>query len=115
MTVQPGSIKVSKEAVYALLTDLDAKIVKHIEQWRDAVPAGTTVTIAEMLTGQYQGPGGALMLTPCATGMPLEIVRDHLLPPDGSPCAIDGITVLAVQGPLLEVALGRPMMIKKEV
>jgi hypothetical protein len=110
--MKPGHIKVTKEAVYARLPDLDDRIIARVEAWRDSVEVGTTATIAEMLTGQNTGPGGALMLTPCPTDMPLEVVFDHLTPADGE-CTIKGVEVVDLVGPLWEHALGRPKMIRR--
>jgi hypothetical protein len=80
MSYSPGSIHVTEEAVYILLPDLDAKIVKHVTAWASSVDVGATVTIAEMMN--FKGSDH---------GLPLEVVMKHLFPADGSPCLIEGV------------------------
>lgn len=115
----PGSIRVTREAVYALLPGIDTKIIKRIQQWRDSVEPGACVTVFQMLTYDVtcNCPSDAWQHTKkCAGfshGMPLELVMDHLFPPDGTPCAIEGIALHTMHGPLLEFGLGRARFIEK--
>jgi hypothetical protein len=120
MTSMPGYIRVSKEAVYALLPGLDDRIVAHVEAWRDSVKPGTMVTIDEMLMNPDGSCGCPFEFgwhsSKCrgmGHGMPMEIVMAHVFPPDGSPCAIEGVEGVVTQGPLLEVGLGRAKFIKR--
>lgn len=91
----PGSIKVTKEAVYALRPDLDAQILAHIEQWRDSVPTGSTVTIDKMLNCSATcGCPASTYLAACKGsrhGLAVEIVLDQIFPPDGGPCLVEGV------------------------
>lgn len=112
----PGGIKVTKATLYAYWAekgvDLDAKITAHITAWAASVPVGTMVTVHQML----MAPGCVCPfefgwhLLKCkgmpTHDMPMEIVMDHLFPPDGSPCAVPGVMGLATQGPLIESGLG---------
>lgn len=102
MSHMPGYIKVTKEMVYERYPDLDDRIVSHIEQWRDSVEVGTSVTVAEMMNFQSSG----------RHGMPVEIVMDHVFP-EGGACSIKGVEGVSVQGPPLEVAHGMPKLIKR--
>jgi hypothetical protein len=96
-------ITVGKEAVYEDNPDLNGQIVSHIERWRDSVEVGTIVSIADMMN--FEIPG--------RHGMPAEIVMDQVFPPVGGPCRIAGVEGVSMEGPLLEVATGRPKFIKR--
>jgi hypothetical protein len=104
----PGYIKVTRESVYERFPDLDARIIAHVEAWRDSVEVGTTVTIAEMLIG----PGWVRATPSHSTNMPLEVVFDHLTPAEGE-CTIKGVEIVPLVGPLWGQALGRPKFIRK--
>jgi hypothetical protein len=119
----PGYIRTTKEAVRAHWAakgvDIDAKIVDHIERWRDSVDPGTTVSIFKMLVFDVEcncPAAGWVHTKKCrgfAHGMPIEIVMEHIFPPDGTPCAIKGVEGLTMHGPLIEVGLGLPRFIQK--
>lgn len=82
MTTIPGLIKPITAAGWrARWPDLDARVVAHLERWRDSVPVGSEFSINHMLnwfeTGRH--------------GLPLEVVEEVVFPPDGSPCAVPGV------------------------
>lgn len=81
MSAAPGSIHTTKEAVRAHTPGIDGRITGHLERWRDAVPPGTTVTVGDMVN----------WFDPSRHGMPMELIMEHLFPPDGSPCAVAGV------------------------
>ena len=66
--------------------ELTARILDHFGTWRADAPDGWTGTVDTILNcyRSFGDPGH---------GMPIEIVRDLLTPPDGSPCKIPGVTV----------------------
>ncbi|MFE0472373.1 hypothetical protein ACFW2V_12230 [Streptomyces sp. NPDC058947] len=76
----PGSVKVTKGAVHDRYPDLDARIAAHIQNWRDSVAVGTTVSVADMMN--FAAPG--------RHNMPVEIVLDHLFPVNGK-CQVKGV------------------------
>lgn len=119
----PGSITVPKSTVRAYFTDqgvdIDAKIIDHIGRWAASVPVGTTVSVYDMLMSPDGACGCPFVFgwhsSKCTGrdhGLPIEIVLDHIFPPDGSPCRIPGVVGVPVQGLLPELSLGRPKMIK---
>lgn len=105
----PGGIRTTKASVYAQRAaqgiDLDKSITAHVEHWRDTVPAGTVVTLDKMLncTSDCGCPPDRI-LTKCkgnsGHGLAIEIVMDHLFPPDGTDCTIPGVIGRTMHGPL---------------
>ncbi|MFI0265591.1 hypothetical protein [Streptomyces luteogriseus] len=90
----PAYITVTKQSVYARYPDIDSRIIAHIEQWRDSVPVGTSMSIDKMMCCSATcGCPADTKLAKCkgsGHGMPVEIVLD-LIFPEGSSCAIEGV------------------------
>lgn len=92
----PGLIPLSRiraEPTPALL----AKLADHVAAWVASVPPGTISTVDKMLNcSPTCGCPDDAVRADCTgprIGVPLEVVRDVLLPPDGTPTALPGITV----------------------
>jgi hypothetical protein len=107
--IMPGGITVTREALYTVRPTLDARILAHIEAWRESVPVGTAVTVDKMLNcAPGCGCPGDTITAACkgnrGHGMALEAVMDHLNP-EGSVCAIPGIAVSTYSMPFLVVAV----------
>jgi hypothetical protein len=105
----PGGITVTREALYALYPDLDARLLAHIEAWRESVPVGTAVTVDKMLNCSPDcGCPPDLLLHACKGPrpfIPLEVVMDHLAPQDGV-CALPGVKVLRDRMPFWVMRTG---------
>ncbi len=118
-TPMPGHITVTPAMVRATLPGIDARITAHITAWAAAVPVGTRTTVFRMLVHDVTcacPPDAWVHLKTCrgfAHGMPLEIVLEHLFPPDDTPCAIAGVTGYRRQGPLEPHALALPAYVER--
>jgi hypothetical protein len=104
-----GSVTVSKSTVCAYLEakgiDPVAKATEYIQAWKAKVPLGTQMIMAKMKCALADGPCGCpedSSLYKC-TGpylpVPIEILLDVMFPPDGSPCAVEGVECLMLPAP----------------
>lgn len=96
--------QVSAEGARARVTPgFESRLRTHIEAWRLSVPVGTLMTVNKMLNCDAScgcPPVGQLLACKGPRpGVPLEVVRDLLLPPDDTPCTIPGVRLLTEFGP----------------
>ncbi|WP_432158560.1 hypothetical protein [Streptomyces sp. bgisy153] len=102
----PGLAVATKQAVYALIPDADEQALAWIQAWADKVPSGTQMIFAKMKCALADGPCGCpedAYVYKCRgpyPPVPIEIIADLLLPPDGGPCpvaGVEGVMLLAPQ------------------
>lgn len=92
----PGLIPASRIRAVPTPATL-AALTEHVAAWVASVPPGTTATIDKMLncSATCGCPEGATLAkcTGPRIGVPAEVVRDVLLPPDGGPCTLTDVTI----------------------
>ena len=109
----PGLIPLSRiraQPTPEQLVGMWMDLAEHLTAWAESVVPGATATADKILNcSPTCGCPDGLTLAACKgprLGIPAEIVRDFLIPPDGTPCTIPAVEIITTAMPFQIRALG---------